>query len=80
MLSYDPTLSHHLEACPEAPSLQMGQPAARLLQRQQTDNLPLGRSDSHGVVMEDFRALAYTPANRPVRDAGALERRENLAG
>ena len=43
MLSYDPTLSHHLEACPEAPSLQMGQPADRLLQRQQTDNLPLGQ-------------------------------------
>ena len=52
MLSYDPTLSHHLEACPEAPSLQMGQPADRLLQRQQTDNLPLGRRDSHGLERE----------------------------
>ena len=52
MLSYDPTLSHHLEACPEAPFLQMGQPADRLLQRQQTDNLPLGRSDSHGLERE----------------------------
>jgi hypothetical protein len=30
----------------------MGQPADRLLQRQQTDNLPLGRSDSHGLERE----------------------------
>ena len=48
MFFFHPT-SHHLEACPEAPLMQMGQPTDTLLQRQQTDNLSPARDDGHGL-------------------------------
>lgn len=44
--------SHHLEAWPELPSFQMGQPYDVIQQRQQTDDLPSYYGDSHGVERE----------------------------
>lgn len=39
---------------------QMGQPAERVFQRQQTDNLPAYHGDSHGVERElQFADLEY---------------------
>ncbi|MBD9393968.1 hypothetical protein [Acidovorax sp. ACV01] len=59
MFSFHPT-SHHLEACPEAPLMQMGQPTDTLLQRQQTDNLSPDRNDGHGLERElQFADLEY---------------------
>lgn len=45
---------HHIEALPEAPSFQMGQPSEALRQRQQADDLPAyqGDGDGHGVERE----------------------------
>src|SRR3989344_2844578 len=76
MLSYDPTLSHHLEACPEAPSLQMGQPADRLLQRQQTDNLPQGRrrwADDFSPANGWLRSKAMSVLTLHIRPEGAQQ-------
>lgn len=44
--------SHHLEAWPDSPTCQMGQPSDLLQQRQQTDDLPSLYSDGHGVERE----------------------------
>lgn len=43
---------HHLEAWPDSPSFQMGQPSDTLHQRQQTDDLPAYQGDGHGVERE----------------------------
>ena len=52
---------HHLEESHETgPVLQMGQPTERTSQRQQTDNLPSFRGDSHGLERElQFADLDY---------------------
>ena len=59
MFSFDPR-SHHLEAGPEAPLSQMGQPADQVFQRQQTDNLQPFHGDIHGLEREvQFADLDY---------------------
>ncbi|RYF31925.1 MAG: hypothetical protein EOO23_00850 [Comamonadaceae bacterium] len=59
MFSIDPR-SHHLEAWPDAPLIQMGQPTDRVFQRQLTDNLPSSRGDVHGLEREvQFADLDY---------------------
>ena len=44
--------SHHMEAWPEAPLLQMGQPVGAMDQRQQSDRIEPYQGDSHGVERE----------------------------
>jgi hypothetical protein len=60
MFSFDPPSHHHLEAWPESPALQMGQPMEMVFQRQQTDDLAPWRGDSHGMERElQFADLEY---------------------
>lgn len=60
MFSFEPQSRHHFGHDSEPPAWQMGQPAGAVIQRQQTDNLPSGRSDAHGVERElQFADLEY---------------------
>lgn len=51
MFSFD-LLSPRTQDSPGLPPLQMGQLGDGALQRQQTDHLPNGRRDAHGVERE----------------------------